>query len=184
MRFSATPGWGPPVVVVCGSPALLAGACRLRWGVSLVGVSLVVCVCGVCGCARRPCCVVRCIFVVSALLLVWCGGVAPLCLPRALLCVVACVWCAGRPWFVVPASFGWSLRLVFLWVWLVCGVGPPPLLAELPGCCAPPLLAGVRLGVVVVGPLPLLAEGFGAGPRISWLGFAAGCGGWSLTTPG
>ena len=170
MRFPATPGWGPPAVVVCGSPPRLAGACRLCWGV--------VCVCGVCGCPRWPCCVVCCVFVVSALLVVWCGGVAWVCPPRALVCVVACVWCATGPWFAVLASFGWGLRLVFLWVWLVCGVGPPPLLAEGPGCCAPPLLAGVRCCVVVVGPLPLLAEGFGCGAppllagvrrRVRWL---------------
>ena len=214
MRFPATPGWGPLAVVVCGSPPLLAGACRLRWGVSWVGVSLVVCVCGVCGCARWPCCVVSCVFVVSALLVVWCGGAAVVCLPRALVCAVACVWCAGRLWFVVccPAFFGWGLPLVFVWVWLVCGEGPPPLLAEGPGCCAPPLLAGVRRCAVVVGPLPLLAEGFRCGappllagvrrrvwwlvPRHSWLRAAgvvpchswlgsAGCGdGVPFATPG
>ena len=52
---------------------------------------------------------------------------------------------------------------MFVWLWLVCGVGPPPLLAEGPGCCAPPLLAGVRRCAVVVGPLPILAEGLGCG---------------------
>ena len=34
---------------------------------------------------------------------------------------------------------------VLLGLWLVCGVvGPSPLLAELPVCCSPPLLAGFR----------------------------------------
>ena len=161
MLFPATPGLGPPAVVMCGSPPLLAGACRVWWGVSWVGLSLVVCVCGVCGCARWLCCVVRCVFVVSALLVVWCGGVGWVCLPRALVCVVVCVSCGGGPWFAVPASFRWGLRLVFVWVWLVCGACPPQLLAEGPGRCAPPFLAGVRRCLVVVCPLPLLAEGFG-----------------------
>ena len=74
MRFPATPGWGPPAVVVCGSSPLLAGACRLWWCVSRLGVPLVVCVCGVCGCAPWPCYVVCCVFVLYALLVVWCGG--------------------------------------------------------------------------------------------------------------
>ena len=70
----ATPGWVSLPVVVWGSPPLLAGARRLWWCVSRAGVSFVVCVCGVCGCARWPCCVVCCVFVVSVFLVVWCGG--------------------------------------------------------------------------------------------------------------
>ena len=70
----ATPGWVSLPVVVCGSPPLLAGARRLWWCVLRAGVSFVVCVCGVCGCARWPCCVVCCVFVVSVFLVVWCGG--------------------------------------------------------------------------------------------------------------
>ena len=125
-------GWGCPllcVFVVC--VAALRGGCA---------VLRVACLC-------RP----RCW---------WCGLVVRwVCLPRALVCVVACVSCAGGLWFGVPAPFGWGLRLVFVRLWLVCGVGPSPLLAEGRGCCAPPLLAGV----VVVGPLPLLAGGLGCG---------------------
>ena len=183
MRFAATPGWDPPAVVVCGflpllaagpccgSLPLLVGVCRLRWGVSLVGVSRVVCVCGLCGCAWWPCCGVFCVFVVSVLLVVWCSGVALVCLPRALLCVVACACCAGGLWLVFPPSFGSGLRQVIVWVWLACAVGPPPLLAEGPGCSAPPLLAWVCRCAVVVGPLPLLAEGFGCGapPLLGWV---------------
>ena len=70
----ATPGWVSLPVVVWGSPPLLAGARQLWWCVSRAGVSFVVCVCGVCGCARWPCCVVCCVFVVSVFLVVWCGG--------------------------------------------------------------------------------------------------------------
>ena len=161
MLFPTTPGWRPSAVVACGSPPLLAGACRLWWGVSRVGVSLVVCVCGVCGCARWLCCVVCCVFVVPALL-VWCGGVAWVCLPRVLVCVVACVWCGGGPWLVAPASFGLGLRLVFVWVWLVCGPGPATpgsgtwaLCPATPGWGSPP--------GALVGPSPLLAEGRGCG---------------------
>ena len=71
----ATPAWVSLPVVVWGSPPLLAGARRLWWCVSRAGVSFVLCVCGVCGCARWPCCVVCCVFVVSVFLVVWCGGV-------------------------------------------------------------------------------------------------------------
>ena len=70
----ATPCWVSLPVVVWGSPPLLAGARRLWWCVSWAGVSFVVCVCGVCGCARWPCCVVCCVFVVSVFFVVWCGG--------------------------------------------------------------------------------------------------------------
>ena len=70
----ATLGWASLPVVVWGSPPLLAGARRLWWCVSRAGLSLVVCVCGGCGCARWPCCVVCCVFVVSVFLVVWCGG--------------------------------------------------------------------------------------------------------------
>ena len=167
MPFFATVGRGQPAVVVYGSPPLLAGVCRLWWGVFSVGVSLVVCVCGVCGCARWLCCVVRCVLVVSAWLVVWCGGVAWVCLSHALVCVVACVLCGGcvgvvgsvvsvprHSWLrdlgAVPRHFWlWSAAV---WWWLVP--------------CHP------WLRVLV------------ADPRHSWLGFATGCSGWSLATPG
>ena len=101
-------------------------------------------------------------FVVSVLLVVCWGGVVWVCLPRALVSVVACAWCVGGLWLLVPASLGWGLQLVFVWVWLVCAVGSLPLVAGGPGCSALPLLAFCRF-VVVVGPSPLLAEGFGCG---------------------
>ena len=167
----ASPGWAPLVVVVCGpspllaagpgcgSPPLLAWVRRLRWAVSWGrGVSRVVCVCGVGSRAWRSCFFVFCVFVVSVLLVGWRGGVVWLCLPRALVCVLACAWCVGGLWLLVPASLGWGLRLLFVWVWLVCVVGgPSPLLAEGVGCSSPPLLAGVcRLWLWLV-------------PRHSWL---------------
>ena len=71
-------------------------------------------------------------------------------------CVVCGVWCVAcgvRRWRV-----WWVL-------WLVCGVvGPSPLLAEVPVCYSPPLLAGFR------------CRWWCAAPRHSWLG-PAGCGG-------
>ena len=177
----------------CGSPPLLAGV-RLRWWCAAPRHSWL----GPSGCGgvfRGWTCSLLCVFVVCvaarggrAVLCVvclwcprcwWCGVVVRwVCLPRALVCVVVCVWCAGGLWFVVPASCGWGLRLVFVWLWLVCGVGPPPLLAEGPGCCAPPPLAGVHSCAVVVGPLTFLAEGLGYGAppllagvrrRVPWL---------------
>ena len=122
MRFPATPGWGPPAVMVCGSPPLLAGACRLWWCVSRVGVSLVVCVCGAFGCARWPCCVVCSVFVVSAVLVVWCGGavgVSSACAGvRGCVCVVcrwSAVWCPRPFWFGLLAG----VCVVVVGVW--CG---------------------------------------------------------------
>ena len=152
----ATPGCGPwlPLPATPGWGLLVA-----------VGVPRVVRVSGVSGCAWWFCCCAFCVFVVSALLVVWCGGVVWVCLPLALVCVVACAWCVGGLWLLVPTSLGWGLRLVFIWVWLVCVVGPPPLLAEGSGCSAPLLLAGVCRFVVVVDHSPLVAEGFGCGAQ-------------------
>ena len=156
MPFPATPGWGPPAVVVCGSPPLLVGACRLWWCVSRVGLSLVVCVCGVCGCARWPCCVVCCVFVVSALLVVWCGhavGVSSVCAGvRGCVCVV-CRWSAV-----------WCPR-------------PLPLLALGLSCGAPPLLAGVCRRVLWSVPRHSWPWAVGVVPRHSWLGSTGCCGG-------
>ena len=145
MRFPATPGWGPPAVVVCGSPPLLAGACRLWWCVSRVGVSLFVCLCGVCGCARWPCYVVCCAFVVSALLVVWCGGAVGVSSACAGVrgCVRVCglvsppLATPGRgAWLRGPATPGWGPPPGAV-------VGPSPLLAVGRGRGSPPLLAGV-----------------------------------------
>ena len=123
MLLPATPGWVPLQVVVCGSPPLLAGARRLWWCVSRVGVSFVVCVCGVCGCARWLCCVVCRVFVVSALLVVWCGGAVGVSSACAVVCGCVCVVCR---WSAV-----WCPR-------------PLPLLAVGRGRGSPPLLAGFR----------------------------------------
>ena len=109
--------------MVCGSPPLLAGARRLWWCVSRVGVSFVVCVCGVCGCARWPCCVVCCVFVVSALLVLWCGCAVGVSFACAGVCRCVCVVCR---WSAV-----WCPR-------------PLPLLAVGRRRGSQPLLAGVH----------------------------------------
>ena len=81
-----------------------------------------------------------CARVVSVLVCVSCarggvGGVGVSCV-----CVGVCVCVCGR-----VAGAGWGLPLVWVWVWLVCAVvGPSPLLAEVPECEFPPLLAGCR----------------------------------------
>ena len=63
---------------------------------------------------------------------------------------------SGRRWCVVG-------------LWLVCGVfGPSPLLAEVPVCYSPPLLAGFR------------CLWWCAVPRHSWLGPAGGGGAWRV----
>ena len=126
------------------SPPLLAGARLRRWCV-VCGVWCVVCgggvlvglwlVCGVVG----P----------SPLL-----AKVPVCYSPPLLAGFRCRW-----WWAVPATPGWGpLAAVVCGVWcVVCGggvllglwlvsgvVGPSPVLAEVPMCYSPPLLAGFR----------------------------------------
>ena len=126
-------------VPVCYSPPLLAGfRCRWWWAVPATpGWGPLAAVCVVCGVWR------------------WCVGG-----------VVAGVWCGwslatpgGGSCVLLPATPGWvSLPLVVggprhSWlgtvggggVWcVVCCWGPSPLLAEVPVCYSPPLLAGFR----------------------------------------
>ena len=71
----------------------------------------------------------------------------PVCYSPPLLAGFRCRW-----WWAVPATPGWGLPAavvcgggVLVGLWLVCGVvGPSPLLAEVPMCYSPPLLAGFR----------------------------------------
>ena len=197
----ATPGWVslPPVV---GGPrhSWLGSAggggvwCVVCGGGVLVGLWLV---CGVVG----P----------SPLL-----AVVPVCYSPPLLAGFRCRW-----WWAVPATPGWGPLAavvcggwcvvcgggVLLGLWLLCGVvGPSPLLAEVPVCYSPPLLAGFRCrwwwavpatpgwgplaavvcrvwcvvcGVWCVGGVPRHSWRWFvcATPRHSWLGFAAAGGG-------
>ena len=167
----------------CGrSPPLLAGVRWRRWcvvcgGGVLVGLWLV---CGVVG----P----------SPLL-----AEVPVCYSPPLLAGFRCRW-----WWAVPATAGWGLLAVVVcgvWcvvcggdvlvgLWLVCGVvGPSPLLAEVPVCFAPPLLAEFRCRWLWAVPAtpgwgPLAAVVCGVW-RWCVGGVVAGvwCG-WSLATPG
>ena len=183
VRFPATPCWDPPAVVVCGFWPLLARACQFWWCVSRVGVSLVVCVCGVCSCARWPCCVVCCVFVVSALLVVWCGGavgVSSACAGvRGCVCGVPVVCGLVSPPLLVGAC-GWCLcgcGWCVVWVprhfWLR-NVGAAPRHSWLGSAAVRWWLASCHSWL----------WGLVAGPRHSWLGSAAGCCGRSLATQG
>ena len=146
----ATPGWGPLAAVVCGvwcvvcGGGVLLGLWLVCGGGVLLGLWLV---CGVVG----P----------SPVL-----AEVPVCYSPPLLAGFRCRW-----WWAVPATPGWGPLaavvcgvwcvvcgggvLLGLWLvcgggvllalWLVCGVvGPSPLLAEVPVCYSPPLLAGFR----------------------------------------
>ena len=120
----------PSGVVVMGGafrfswPCCLCACPHRAWWWFAAGV----CVCG----AVRAC-------VVSVRLCVSCvrGGVG---VGVSSLCVGVCLCvCAS------VAGAGWGLLLVWVWVWLVCAVvGPSPILAEVPACDFPPLLAGFR----------------------------------------
>ena len=183
MLAPATPGWVSLPVVVCGSPPLLAGVCWRRWCL-VCGVWCVVC--GV----RRWCVGGVVVGVWCGWSVATPGGGSCVLLPATpgwdslpvvvgvprhswrrvpgavprhswlgfavgggVWCVVCGVWC-------VVCGSG-----VLVGLWLVCGVvGPSPLLAEVPVCYSPPLLAGFR------------CRWWCAAPRHSWLG-AAGCGG-------
>ena len=135
----ATPGWVSLPVVV-GGP-------RHSWLGSVGGVAVWCVVCGG-----------------GVLVGLWlaCGVVGPspllaevpVCYSPPLLAGFRCRW-----WWAVPATPGWGPLAavvcgvwcvvcgggVFVGLWLVCGVvGPSPLLAEVPVCYSPPLLAGFR----------------------------------------
>ena len=135
----ATPGWVSLPVVV-GGP-------RHSWLGSVGGVAVWCVVCGA-----------------GVLVGLWlaCGVVGPspllaevpVCYSPPLLAGFRCRW-----WWAVPATPGWGPLAavvcgvwcvvcgggVLVGLWLVCGVvGPSSLLAEVPVCYSPPLLAGFR----------------------------------------
>ena len=122
----ATPGWGPLAAVVCG---VWCVAVVCWWGRGWCVVWLV---------PRHPwrrflCATPRHSWLGFA---AGGGGRSPPLLAGVRLrrwCVVCGVWC-------VVCGGG-----VLVGLWLVCGVvGPSPLLAEVPVCYSPPLLAGFR----------------------------------------
>ena len=173
----ASPGCGPLAAVVCGVWCVVCGVwcvvcgvwCVVCGGGVLVGLRLV---CGVVGSWPLPAEVPVCY---SPPLLAgfrcrrwWAflatpGGGSRARFPatpgRVSLSAVVCgVWC------VVCGVWRAAVACV-VGLWLVCGVvGPSPLLAEVPVCYSPPLLAGFR------------CRWWCGAPRHSWLG-PAGCGG-------
>ena len=138
-------------VPVCYSPPLLAGFCCRWWcaaprhswlgpagcgGVFRGWGCPLLCVFVVCVGVRSGCAVL-CVACLWCLRCCWCGLVVRwVCLPRVLVCVVACVWCAGGLRFGAPAPcLSWPLAvgLVPRRRWLGstgCGGGGP-------GCPSP-----------------------------------------------
>ena len=190
MLLHATPGWVSLPVVVCGPPPLLAGVCWRRWCV-VWGVWCVVCgvwcvVCG--GGVRRWCAGGVAAGVWCGWFLATPGGGSCVLLPATSgwVSLPAVVGVPRHSWRRVPGAVPRHSWLGFavgggvwcvvcgVWraavacvvgLWLVCGVvGPLPLLAEVPVCYSPPLLAGFR------------CRWWCGAPRHSWLG-PAGCGG-------
>ena len=181
--FLATPGGGSCVLLPATpgwvSLPLVVGGPRQSWLGSACGGGVWCVVCGggvsvglwlVCGVVGP-----------SPLL-----AVVPVCYSPPLLAGFRCRW-----WWAVPATHGWGPLAavvcgvwcvvcgggVLVGLWLVCGVvGPSPLLAEVPVCFSPPLLAGFRLRrwCVVCGVWRWCVGGVVAGV---WCG-------WSLATPG
>ena len=180
----ATPGWiSLPVVVGgprhswLGSVGGVAVWCVVCGGGVLVGLWLV---CGVVGpsplLAEVPVCYSPPLLAGFRCRWWWAvpatPGLGPL---AAVVCGVLCVVCGGG---------------VLVGLWLVCGVvGPSPLLAEVPVCYSPPLLAGFRCRwwwavPATPGLGPLAASVCGVW-RWCVVGVVVGvwCG-WSLATPG
>ena len=191
-------------VPVCYSPPLLAGfRCRWWWAVPATPGwgPLAAVVCGVwCAVCGVWCVAVVCWWGCSG---VWCGW--SLATPGGGSCVLLPAtpgwvslpplvggprhsWlgsaCGGGVWCVVCGGG------VLVGLWLVCGVvGPSPLLAEVPVCYSPPLLAGFRCRWWWAVPAtpgwgPLAASVCGVW-RWCVVGVVVGvwCG-WSLATPG
>ena len=233
MLLPATPGWvslsplvGVPLLSWLRAPGAVP---RHSWLGSAGGGGVWCVVCGVW-------CVVCGSGVLVGLWLV-CGVVGPspllaelpVCYSPPLLAGFRCRWWSAvlatpgrgsRVWF--PTTLGWGPLAapvcgvwcvvcgggVLVGLWLVCGVvGPSPLLAEVPACYSPPLLAGlscrwwwaflatpgsgsrlrfpatsgwVSLSAVVGAPRHSLLRVPGAVPRHSWLGSAGGGGVWCV----
>ena len=176
----ATPGWVSLPVVV-GGP-------RHSWLGSVGGVAVW---CVVCGAGVWVGLWLACGVVGPSPLL----AEVPVCYSPPLLAGFRCRW-----WWAVPATPGWGPLAavvcgvwcvvcgggVLVGLWLVCGVvGPSPLLAEVPVCYSPPLLAGFRFrwwwavpATPGWGPLAALLCGvwcvalvcwWGCGWRVVWL---------------
>ena len=169
----ATPGWGPLAAVVCGVWCVVCGvwcvAVVCWWGCSGVWCGWSLATPGGGSCVLLPATPgwVSLPLVVGGPRHSWLGSA-----------------CGGGVWCVVCGSG------VLVGLWLVCGVvGPSPLLAEVPVCYSPPLLAGFRCRWWWAVPAtpgwgPLAASVCGVW-RWCVVGVVVGvwCG-WSLATPG
>ena len=169
----ATPGWGPLAAVVCGVWCVVCGvwcvAVVCWWGCSGVWCGWSLATPGGGSCVLLPATPgwVSLPLVVGGPRHSWLGSA-----------------CGGGVWCVVCGGG------VLVGLWLVCGVvGPSPLLAEVPVCYSPPLLAGFRCRWWWAVPAtpgwgPLAASVCGVW-RWCVVGVVVGvwCG-WSLATPG
>ena len=169
----ATPGWGPLAAVVCGVWCVVCGvwcvAVVCWWGCSGVWCGWSLATPGGGSCVLLPATPgwVALPLVVGGPRHSWLGSA-----------------CGGGVWCVVCGGG------VLVGLWLVCGVvGPSPLLAEVPVCYSPPLLAGFRCRWWWAVPAtpgwgPLAASVCGVW-RWCVVGVVVGvwCG-WSLATPG
>ena len=210
VRFPATPGWGPPVVVGVPRHSWLrapgavprhswlgsagGGGVRLPatagWGLPVavgcfLGGGVPCCVCLWCVWLRAVavlCCVLRVCGVRVAGGVVWrCGG-----------CVFRVRWCAWLRVCGVPVVRGLLSPplLVGAWGWCLCDCGWcvvwVPRHSWLRDLGAVPRHSWLGSAVVRWWLVPCHSwlRGLVAGPRHSWLGSAAGCCGWSLATPG
>ena len=131
MRFPATPGWGPLAAVVCGVRRWCVGGVVAGvwcgWSLTTPGGGSFLLLTASPGWVSLP-------VVVRGPRHSWLR--VPGTVPRH-------SWLGsaggGGVWCVVCGGS------VLVGMWLVCGVvGPSPLLAEVPACYSPPLLAGFR----------------------------------------
>ena len=122
----ATPGWGPLAALVCGVWCVVCGVWRWCVGGVVAGVwcgwSLATPGGGSCVLLPATPGWVSLPLVVGGPRHSWLGSAG-----------------GGGVWCVVCGVWRWCI----VGLWLVCGVvGPSPLLAEVPVCYSPPLLAG------------------------------------------
>ena len=196
----ATPGWGPLAAVVCGVWRWCVGC----WSLANPGGGSCVLLPATPGWVSLPAVVrgVRCVVcgvwraAVACVVGLWLVWLVPRHSWRRFLCATP-----RHSWLGFAAGGGGRspplLAGVRWWRWcVVCGggvlvVGPSPLLAEVPVCYSPPLLAGFRCrwwwavpATPGWGPLAAVVCGVWRVvcwllvPRHSWLGFAVGGGAW------
>ena len=147
VRLPATPGWGPPVVVVCfavgGVPC-----CLCLWCVWVCAVAVLCCVLRVCG-----------VCVVAGVVW-WCGG--------CVFCVCWCVWLCvcGVPVVCGLVSPPLATPGRWPWAWFPATPGWGPLVSVLGALGA--LLLGLGVCVCAVWPFVLVWVAWGGSCAV-WL---------------